>query len=150
MSNIEPIEKRGSVTFHVKPGRSVHIGEDVRVTVVQHAKGGLRLRFEAPRSVEVDRDVVRARKEREGRRKRYAEGDACPGCAEGTLRLTTSEHSGRTYFACTESGCTRTESVSGGTTSDLSTNTPPESAVVTPPDESVIFSPAPAGSRTTV
>jgi len=109
MSNIEPIEKRGSVTFHVKPGRSVHIGEDVRVTVVQHAKGGLRLRFEAPRSVEVDRDVVRARKEREGRRKRYAEGDACPGCAEGTLRLTTSEHSGRTYFACTESGCTRTE-----------------------------------------
>src|SRR3990167_384087 len=44
MSNIEPIEKRGSVTFHVKPGRSVHIGEDVRVTVVQHAKGGPRLR----------------------------------------------------------------------------------------------------------
>ena len=57
------------LTFDVKPGRSVHVGEDVTVTVVRCTRGGLRLRFEAPEEVEIDRDVVRERKEREGRRK---------------------------------------------------------------------------------
>ena len=62
-----------ALTFDLKVGKTVCIGEDVRVTVVRRGGGGMRLRFEAPASVEVDRAEVREHKEREGRRAKPAD-----------------------------------------------------------------------------
>ena len=42
------------------PGQTIHIGDDIRVTVARIDGNHVRLEIEAPREVEVDREEVRA------------------------------------------------------------------------------------------
>jgi len=48
-----------------KVGEHVHIGDDVRITVVATGNNKVRIGIEAPEDVMVDRDEIRASKEKE-------------------------------------------------------------------------------------
>ncbi len=46
-------------------GESIFIGEDIKITVMRISKGQVRIGIEAPKAIEVDREEIRERKNRE-------------------------------------------------------------------------------------
>jgi len=46
-------------------GESIFIGEDIKVTILEITRKQVRLGIDAPRAVEVDREEIRERKNRE-------------------------------------------------------------------------------------
>lgn len=57
-----------------KRDETILIGDDVRVTVVEIAGSWVRLGFDAPRSIHIDRAEVREIVKHEGRRPRLCHG----------------------------------------------------------------------------
>jgi len=47
------------------PGESIFIGDDIKVTVMEINRNQVRIGIEAPRAIEVDREEIRDRKNRE-------------------------------------------------------------------------------------
>lgn len=44
---------------------SIFIGEDIKITVLEISRSQVRIGIDAPRSIEVDREEIRDRKDRE-------------------------------------------------------------------------------------
>jgi len=49
------------------PGESIFIGDDIKVTVMEINRNQVRIGIEAPRAIEVDREEIRDRKNRESK-----------------------------------------------------------------------------------
>ena len=46
-------------------GESIFIGDDIKITVLEISKSQVRIGIEAPKTIEVDREEIRERKNRE-------------------------------------------------------------------------------------
>jgi len=48
-----------------KPGEAIFIGDDIKLTILDITRNQVRLGIVAPKAIEVDREEIRARKNRE-------------------------------------------------------------------------------------
>jgi len=67
-----------------RPHEAVMIGDDVKIQVLGFKGGQVRLGIDAPSSVEVDREEVRARKKQEAQQPAESQGPLSPPVAEAT------------------------------------------------------------------